>query len=49
MSTSAHRLHRVVAKVDALKALCDQLEDRLRAAQDTCAAFATAVVHHLEE
>ena len=40
--------HRIVAKVDALMALCDQLEDRLRAAQDRSASFATAAVHHLD-
>ena len=40
--------HRIVAKVDALMALCDQLEDRLRATQDTSASFATAAVHHLD-
>ena len=47
MSISAHRPQRIVNNVDALTAFCDQLEDRLRAAQDTSAAFATAAVHHL--
>lgn len=40
--------HRIVAKVDALMALCDDLEARLTAARDAQAAFAAAAVHHLD-
>ncbi len=40
--------HRIVAKVDALMALCDDLEARLTAAKNTRAAFAAAAVHHLD-
>jgi len=40
--------HRIVAKVDALMALCDALEAHLAAARDAPAAFAAAVVHHLD-
>ena len=40
--------HRIVAKVDALMALCDTLEARLTAARDLHAAFAAAAVHHLD-
>jgi type I restriction enzyme S subunit len=40
--------HRIVAKVDALMALCDQLEARLSAARDLQAQFAAAAVHHLD-
>jgi type I restriction enzyme, S subunit len=40
--------HRIVAKVDALMALLDGLEERLRAAHDTQAAFAAAAVHHMD-
>ena len=48
MRFSARRVNCVVAKVDALMALCVQLEARLRAAQETSASFATAAVQHLE-
>lgn len=40
--------HRIVAKVDALTALCDALEARLAAARKAQAAFATAAIHHLD-
>lgn len=40
--------HRIVAKVDALMALCDQLEARLTAARELQAQFAAAAVHHLD-
>jgi type I restriction enzyme S subunit len=40
--------HRIVAKVDALMALCDTLEARLTEAQALHAAFAAAAVHHLD-
>ena len=40
--------HRIVAKVDALMALCDDLEARLTAARTTRGAFAAAAVHHLD-
>lgn len=40
--------HRIVAKVDALMALCDELEARLTAARDLQAQFAAAAVHHLD-
>jgi type I restriction enzyme, S subunit len=39
--------HRIVAKVDALMALCNALEARLAAAREAQAAFAAAAVHHL--
>lgn len=39
---------RIVAKVDALMALCDALEARLTAARDLHAQFAPAAVHHLD-
>jgi type I restriction enzyme S subunit len=40
--------HRIVAKVDALMALIDQLEAGLTAAVDLHAQFAAAAVHHLD-
>ena len=40
--------HRIVAKIDALMALCDALEARLTTAREAQAAFATAAVHHLD-
>jgi type I restriction enzyme S subunit len=40
--------HRIVAKVDALIALIDQLDARLTAATDLHAQFAAAAVHHLD-
>ena len=40
--------HRIVAKVDSLMTLLDDLEERLRAAHDTQAAFAAAAVHHMD-
>jgi type I restriction enzyme S subunit len=40
--------HRIVAKVDALMALCDALEARLTAAREAQTAFAAAAVHHLD-
>ncbi len=40
--------HRIVAKVDELMAICDELEQRLTEARDTQAAFAAAAVHHLD-
>jgi type I restriction enzyme S subunit len=39
---------RIVAKVDALMAKCDDLESRLTAIRDLQSAFAGAAVHHLE-
>ena len=33
---------RIVAKVDELMVLCDELEDKLQAEQDTSARFASA-------
>ncbi len=40
--------HRIVAKVDALMALCDQLEARLQATQALQSQLAAAAVHHLD-
>ena len=40
--------HRIVAKVDALMVLCDNLDSRLAAARDLHAQFAAAAVHHLD-
>jgi type I restriction enzyme S subunit len=40
--------HRIVAKVDALMALCDALEARLTAARALHGQFAAAAVHHLD-
>ena len=40
--------HRIVAKVDALMALCDALEARLTTARDLHGQFAAAAVHHLD-
>ena len=40
--------HRIVAKVDALMALCDDLEARLTSAKTTRGAFAAAAVHHVD-
>ena len=40
--------HRIVAKVDALMALCDALEARLRDAHALHAQLAAAAVHHLD-
>ena len=40
--------HRIVAKVDALMAICDDLEARLTAATDLHGQFAAAAVHHLD-
>ncbi len=40
--------HRIVAKVDALLALCDTLESRLRTARELHAQFAAAAAHHLD-
>lgn len=39
---------RIVAKVDALMALCDDLEARLTTARDLHGQFANAAVHHLD-
>lgn len=39
---------RIVAKVDELMMLCDQLEARLGGAVEAHAAFASAAVHHVE-
>ena len=39
---------RIVAKVDALMALCDALEARLTSARDLHGQFAAAAVHHLD-
>jgi type I restriction enzyme S subunit len=39
--------HRIVARVDGLMALCDQLEASLLAEQEWQAAFAAAAVHHV--
>lgn len=39
---------RIVAKVDALMAMCDALEARLTVARDLHAKFAAAAVHHLD-
>ncbi len=40
--------HRIVAKVDALMALIDQLEAHLTAAESLHTQFAAAAVHHLD-
>lgn len=40
--------HRIVAKVDTLMALCDDLEARLAAARELQTQFAAAAVHHLD-
>jgi type I restriction enzyme S subunit len=40
--------HLIVAKVDALMALCDALEARLTTARNLHAQFAAAAVHHLD-
>ena len=48
LSPSFPEQHRIVAKVDALMALCDALEARLTAAREAQAAFAAAAVHHLD-
>ncbi|MFM9958950.1 MAG: restriction endonuclease subunit S, partial [Phycisphaerales bacterium] len=40
--------HRIVARVDELMALLHRLEERLRGAQMTQAAFAAAAVHNLD-
>jgi len=40
--------HRIVAKVDALMALCDALETHLAAAREAQAAFAASAVHYLD-
>jgi len=40
--------HRIVAKVDALMAQCDDLEARLTTARDLHGKFAAAAVHHLD-
>jgi type I restriction enzyme S subunit len=40
--------HRIVAKVDALMAICDALEARLTTARDLHGQFAAAAVHHLD-
>lgn len=40
--------YRIVAKVDALMALCDDLEARLAVAHELQAKFAAAAVHHLD-
>lgn len=40
--------HRIIAKVDALMALCDDLEARLGTANDLHGRFAAAAVHHLD-
>jgi hypothetical protein len=41
--------HRIVAKVDALMALCDAVEARLTAAREPPQpGFAAAAVHHLD-
>jgi type I restriction enzyme S subunit len=40
--------NRIVAKVDALMALCDTMEARLTAARDLQGQFAAAAVHHLD-
>ena len=40
--------HRIVAKVDALIALCNTLATHLAAAREAQAAFAAAAVHHLD-
>jgi type I restriction enzyme S subunit len=39
---------RIVAKVDALMAICDRLESRLTTAVELHAQFAAAAVHHLD-
>lgn len=39
---------RIVARIDALMALCDQLEARLTAARELQAQFAAAAVYHLD-
>jgi type I restriction enzyme S subunit len=40
--------YRIVAKVNALMAVCDALEARLAATRKAQAAFAAAAVHHLD-
>lgn len=40
--------HRIVAKVDVLMAICDELEQRLTEAKTHQSAFAAAAVHHLD-
>jgi type I restriction enzyme S subunit len=39
--------HRIVAKVDQLMALCDQLESKLKQSQADSEKFMGAMVHHL--
>lgn len=41
-------LEAIVARVDALLALCDDLEARLAATRELQAQFAAAAVHHLD-
>lgn len=40
--------HRIVAKVDGLMSICDDLETRLAAAREVHGSFAAASVHHLD-
>ena len=39
--------HRIVGEVEALMAICDELETRLKIARDIHGKFAAAAVHHL--
>lgn len=39
---------RIIAKINMLASMCDQLEARLTAARELQAQFAAAAVHHLD-
>jgi type I restriction enzyme S subunit len=40
--------HRIVARVDELMALCDELQDRLQSVEDISRILSAAMVHHLD-